>query len=125
MYGGLFSAGHATHNVAASRAATEASHRASHDANKARSETEELKDDVEKLLMITEALWTILKEQLGYDEDELIRRIEEIDMRDGILDGKVKAGINPDCPECGRKLIGKRAKCLYCGVEVKRDLFER
>ena len=125
MYGSMFAASHAAHNAAVSRAATATSHRASQEANQARSETEELKFDVEKLLMITEALWIILREQLGYDEDELIRRVQEIDMRDGRLDGKVKATINPDCPECGRKLIGKRPKCLYCGVEVKRDLFER
>ncbi len=60
--------------------------------------------DVEKLLMITEALWTIIKEQLGYEDEELIRRIEEIDMRDGKLDGKVKGSVNPLCPECQRVL---------------------
>ena len=75
--------------------------------------------------MITEAMWTILKEQLGYEDEELMRRIEEIDMRDGVVDGKVKNTPNPPCPECGRTLIGKRPKCLYCGVEVKREIFER
>lgn len=125
MYGSLFSVGHAAHSAAVSKSATEASHRASQEASRARSENEEIKFDVEKLLMITEALWTILKEQLGYDDDELIRRVQEIDMRDGRLDGKVAPSVNPACPECGRTLIGKRPKCLYCGVEVKRDLFER
>lgn len=125
MFGSLFSAGHAAHSAAVSKAATEASHRAAKEASRARSENEEIKFDVEKLLMITEALWTILKEQLGYDDEELIRRVQEIDMRDGRLDGKVATSVNPPCPECGRTLIGKRPKCLYCGTEVKRDLFER
>jgi len=125
MYGGLFSAARCAHSTAQSKAAIMTGHRAAGEASQARLDVEDVKLDVEKLLMITEAMWVILKEQLGYDDDELIRRIEEIDMRDGVLDGKVKATVNPDCPECGRKLIGKRPKCLYCGTVVKRDPFER
>ena len=125
MYGGLFSAGHAAHSHAQSRAAVQAGHKASQDANRIRTENEQIQFDVEKLLMITEAMWTILKEQLGYEDEELMRRIEEIDMRDGVLDGKVKGSINPPCPECGRVLIGKMPKCLYCGTAVQRDPFER
>ena len=123
MYGNMFSAASAPRSAAASRAATEAGHRAAQEAGRARSEIEELEYEVEKLLMITESLWNILKEQLGYDDEELFRRVHEIDMRDGRLDGKVAASVNPPCPECGRTLIGKRPKCLYCGTEVKRDLF--
>ena len=111
--------------LAASRAATEASHRASHDANKARSETEELKYDVEKLLMITEALWLLLKEQHGYSDEDLIRRVQEIDLRDGKLDGKVAKQQKPACSQCDRTLIGSRPVCLYCGAAVERGPFER
>jgi len=28
--------------------------------------------------------------------------------------------VNPDCPKCSRKLMGKRPVCLYCGAEVAR-----
>ena len=125
MYGGLFSAGAAAANRAETNAANMASQRAASEANRARTEIENVKFDVEKLLMITEALWIILKEQLGYDDEELIRRINEIDMRDGRLDGKVKESVNPNCPECDRVLIGRMNKCLYCGTEVDRDPFER
>jgi uncharacterized OB-fold protein len=38
-------------------------------------------------------------------------------MRDGKLDGKV-AKVTPDCHQCGRKLMGKRPVCLYCGAEA-------
>jgi hypothetical protein len=85
----------------------------------ARAQNEFIQCDVEKLFMITEALWTILKEKHGCTDAELVQRVQEIDLRDGKLDGKV-AKVKPDCPKCGRKLMGKRPVCLYCGAEVAR-----
>ena len=84
-----------------------------------RAQNEFIQCDVEKLFMITEALWTILKEKHGCTDAELVQRVQEIDLRDGKLDGKV-AKVNPDCPKCSRKLMGKRPVCLYCGAEVAR-----
>ncbi|MBT3191280.1 MAG: hypothetical protein HN341_01865 [Verrucomicrobia bacterium] len=116
---------------AVNRAATKnqsslAGKQASRVATDVRHQTEYIKSDVEKLFMITEALWTILKEQHGYTEDDLIARVEAIDMRDGVLDGRVaKSAVKPDCPECGRKLMGRRPVCLYCGTEVILDPFSR
>jgi hypothetical protein len=82
--------------------------------------------DVEKLLMITEALWSMLKQEHGYSDDDLIARIHEIDLRDGKLDGKVaRDEVKPECPQCGRVLIGKRPVCLYCGTPVALDPFQR
>ena len=84
-----------------------------------RAQNEFIQCDVEKLFMITEALWTILKEKHGCTDAELVQRVQEIDMRDGKLDGRVTK-VNPDCPKCSRKLMGKRPVCLYCGAEVAR-----
>jgi len=84
-----------------------------------RTQNEFIQCDVKKLFMLTEALWTILKEKHGCTDAELVQRVQEIDLRDGKLDGKV-AKVNPDCPKCGRKLMGKRPVCLYCGAEVAR-----
>jgi len=95
------------------------------DAAAARSEVDSLKVDVERLLMITEALWMILKEQHGYDDKELIKRIVTIDMRDGKLDGKVAAEPPHKCPKCDRTLFKNRPRCLYCGEPVMPDPFQR
>ncbi|MEY4689743.1 MAG: hypothetical protein RIT19_68 [Verrucomicrobiota bacterium] len=92
---------------------------ASRTATDVRTQNEFIQCDVEKLFMLTEALWTILKEKHGCTDAELVRRVQEIDLRDGKLDGKV-AKVKPDCPKCGRKLMGKRPVCLYCGAEVAR-----
>jgi ribosomal protein S27AE len=90
-----------------------------------RSRNEEMRLDVEKLFMITEALWLILKEKHGYTDEHLASMIQEIDLRDGKLDGKVRKQPNPICPQCGRTLMGKHSVCLYCGTAVVRDPFER
>ena len=81
--------------------------------------------DVEKLLMITEALWTILKEQHGYTDEDLVKRIRDIDLRDGKLDGKRGKETPQACPSCKRTLIGRHPLCLYCGTKVARDPFQR
>ena len=105
--------------TSARQRATDAGATATQTANDARRQGELLQCDVEKLFMLTEALWTILKERHGYTDADLVRRINEIDLRDGKLDGKVATEkVQPDCTHCGRKLIGKRPVCLYCGGEV-------
>lgn len=94
-------------------------------AREARTEVDLLKLDVERLLMISEALWQILKENHGYDDNELIRRIAQIDLRDGRLDGRVAAGAPTECPHCHHTLIKKRPFCMYCGKPVATDPFQR
>jgi hypothetical protein len=81
--------------------------------------------DVEKLFMITEAIWDILKEKHGYSDDDLVRMVQNIDLRDGVLDGKVAKEPKPPCAKCGRTLLGKHPVCLYCGAVSVRDPFER
>jgi len=124
MMTGLFVAGAAQQMARANRARS-AGERAARTAAEVRTQSDAITCDVEKLFMITEALWTILKEQHGYSDDELIGRIQEIDLRDGRLDGKVASQRNPLCPQCRRTLMGKHPVCLYCGTAVARDPFER
>jgi len=89
----------------------------------ARARADALQQDIEKLYMITEALWTLLKQQHGYDDEVLGRLIEAIDLRSGKADGRRAKQVNPACPTCGRTLIGKHPACLYCGTAVERELF--
>lgn len=121
---GVFFAASAASGTQAYHASVEASN-AAHQASRARDEVDLLRADVEKLLMISEALWSMLEEQHGYTEDELVRRVEQIDLRDGRLDGKVAKGPAERCPGCHRAILGRRPVCLYCGHTVKRGPFER
>ena len=94
-------------------------------ARNVRTDLEFVRCDIERLLMITEALWGILKEKHGYTDDELMRRITEIDRRDGKVDGRVAQSPPASCPRCNRTLERKRPFCLYCGQAIAWDPFER
>ena len=95
------------------------------DLRSARTDVELMKYDIERLLMIAEALWTILKEKHGYTDADLIQRVAMIDARDGRIDGRVAASPPQPCPHCGRIVERKRPRCLYCGHMVPLDPFAR
>lgn len=105
--------------------ASQSARDASSEARRASTKAEQVQFDVERLLMITEALWMILKEQHGYDDAELQRRVAEIDMRDGKLDGKVARTAPVKCPKCSKPLSKKRPRCIYCGHVAPPSLFAR
>ena len=84
-----------------------------------------LKSDIERLLMITEALWMFLKTAHGYKDEDLTKLITQIDLRDGKLDGRVAASPPRACPYCGQTLYKKRPFCMYCGKPVSLDPFRR
>lgn len=87
-----------------------------------------LRGEIERLLMLTEALWTFIQEQNpNLTDDDLIKRVAEIDLRDGKLDGRVakEAREIDTCPKCNRPVGRKRPTCLYCGSALIRDPFER
>jgi hypothetical protein len=89
------------------------------------SDVQQLKSEVERLYFITEALWRILKEKHGLDDNEVVRQIALIDLEDGKLDGR-KAKTPPQpCPKCGRILAKQRTSCMFCGELVAADPFER
>jgi hypothetical protein len=88
-------------------------------------ELESLRANTERLLMITEALWTMLKDQFEYTDAHLIQRITEIDARDGRVDGRVSKSPPPACPKCQRPVSRRGAMCLYCGTTIPPEPFAR
>ena len=48
-----------------------------------------LEERVDHLSMTNRALWEIVAEEHGYDEDKFSAKVAEIDLRDGRLDGKL------------------------------------
>src|ERR1700761_735 len=93
------------------------------DAREAVSATEVLRHDVDRLLMITEALWTLLKKEHGYTDASLVQLVNEIDLRDGKLDGKTSAAPPAPCPQCGKINSNQRMLCIYCGSQLPKNLF--
>lgn len=94
-------------------------------AREARTDVELLKHDVNRVLMITEALWTFLKRQHGYTDDDLRNLVQEIDLRDGKADAQTGKEQPVQCPSCGRVNAAKRTFCIYCGKALQGNLFAR
>jgi hypothetical protein len=86
---------------------------------------DQIQHNVERLLLITEALWSLLKEKHEYEDEELVKRVLEIDARDGQIDGKVAAAPPTNCPHCDRPTSKNRRYCIYCGEPMPVDLFQR
>ena len=89
------------------------------------SEFAELQAEVERLYFITEALWRILKEKHGLDENELVKQITLIDIEDGKLDGRKPKSPPQPCPKCNRTVGRQRLKCIFCGEPIAQNPFDR
>lgn len=116
-HGFFYGAGHA----AARDAGTQASH-ASSNARKAKTEGEALAERFDRLALMTEALWLLLRDRLGVTEEELTAIARDLDLSDGRLDGRVRRA-SAECASCGRMVGKNRAKCLYCGTPMDRAPF--
>jgi len=81
-----------------------------------KAETRELRRLVNKLMLVTQALWEIVAETNNLDNKLLIKKVNEVDLRDGRLDGKLKRAVKK-CASCGRTLHKEHSRCLYCGSE--------
>jgi hypothetical protein len=80
---------------------------------------EDLQRHVERLSLACQAMWELLRLCSDVTEDDLEKKILEIDGRDGSVDGKI--GVQAlDCPACGRKTSSKRSSCVMCGAPIKR-----
>ncbi|HVU28033.1 MAG TPA: zinc ribbon domain-containing protein [Verrucomicrobiae bacterium] len=93
------------------------------DARDALNATDLMRHDVDRLLMITEALWTLLKKEHGYTDQMLTDLVNTIDLRDGKLDGRVADSPPKPCPKCGKINSRKRNFCIYCGNPLPTSLF--
>lgn len=82
-----------------------------------------LAERFDRLALITEALWSLLKERSDMTDEELLEHVRAVDLSDGVLDGKIRRGASP-CSGCGRMLSKRNVRCLYCGVEVAQGPFE-
>jgi hypothetical protein len=76
---------------------------------------QELERQVETLQMTCGAIWELLGPRAGFGPEDLGRRIDEIDLRDGRLDGRL-APPAVECGGCGKRIGGHRTTCYYCGT---------
>jgi hypothetical protein len=94
-------------------------------AREAQTNVDLLTHDIDRLLMITEAMWTLMKKEHGYTDDVLTKLIEEIDSRKVIVDGIAVKDAPQSCPSCGKINSAKRMFCIYCGKPILTHPFAR
>jgi hypothetical protein len=98
---------------------------ASDRAKRLQAEVDDLKRRADALTIANQALWEILRARLGIEDKTVLLKMQEIDLRDGLADGKISP--RPvACPRCARNSNSKRRACLYCGAALPAGhLFEK
>jgi hypothetical protein len=94
----------------ASRQANEASSRA----NSAEQHVRELEHRVERLALACNAMWSLLRDQTGLTDPQLLEKIQQMDSADEVVNGRVKNLVQ--CPSCHRQVSPRKGKCIYCGT---------
>lgn len=83
--------------------------------NSTAGDVDDLHRHVRKLALVSQALYELLKESTGITDEDLRRRIELIDKRDGAADGKLDAA-PLKCPKCGGAVTAGGLSCKTCGA---------
>ena len=76
----------------------------------------ELEDRLDKLTLICMGMWSLLAESNKVTEEDLIKRVTQIDLEDGVADGKVTKQV-ARCDRCDRIMSPRHKRCIYCGTE--------
>ena len=85
---------------------------------------ENLRGEVEKLHLVVEAMWKLLKMRTGLSDKELVQMMNEVDAADGQLDGKSTKDDISTCNGCGKVLQKGIPTCMYCGLSHQISPFE-
>ena len=81
-----------------------------------------MRHDIEKLFLIVEALWAIVKETSNLKDEDFAALIRQIDLQDGRLDGRNSTTAEIlKCAKCGKTLLHGQTRCAYCGEELLFD----
>ncbi len=113
MIGGGYSGGYASATATA----------AASTAREAQTNVDLVAHDIDRLLLITEALWMLMKKEYGYTDDVLTNLIGEIERRKVVVDGVAVKDPPQTCPSCGKINSAKRLFCIYCGKPILTNPF--
>ncbi len=81
----------------------------------ARSKNEDLERRLDFLCLANMAMWDLLKEHTSLTEENLIERMQDLDIADGSMDGKVEQEPRM-CIKCERRLPKHIQVCQYCST---------
>lgn len=74
---------------------------------------------VDRLVLLLEAMWSLMREQ-GFSDADLAARLMELDQSDGSIDGR--RTIPPaTCRSCGSKVAAGLTACQFCGTALPAE----
>ena len=88
--------------------------RSSRRADSVKEDVRNLEERLDRLLLVTQALWSLLRKRTKLTEKDLLNEVTELDLQDGKLDGKATKPI-VRCPKCDATICHKFNRCLFCG----------
>ncbi len=86
------------------------------EARRAERRMHDVEQRLEKLTLITMAMWSLLQQETNLTEEDLMERVRQIDLMDGRSDGRITPQI-ARCSQCNRVMNPRHSRCLYCGQE--------
>ena len=89
------------------------------EANQAQLNVAKGRTDIERLYLLVEALWAILKPSTGLPDEDLVTIAEAFAPPHGKADGRnATHTVITQCPNCGRTLLKGHRRCAYCQTDV-------
>ena len=82
-----------------------------------REDTADLHARIDRLTLVNEAIWTLLKEASNLTEQHLVDRVKELDESDGQGDGVFRPAAHR-CTKCEAAVGHGRRTCMFCGAEA-------
>jgi len=114
---------HSNTDSFAARAAQQTASDARSQARDASTSVHYLEEEVDRLKLICEAMWTLIKENTKLTDEDLVAVMAQLDLSDGQADGKKKTG-PAICPKCDRPNSRRHDMCIYCGQFLKTKPFD-
>lgn len=75
---------------------------------------------LDRLSLACQAMWELLRDTTDFEEQDILKRMEEVDLRDGVKDEKMTPA-SLHCESCGRKGNPRRRQCVYCGGKLPAE----
>lgn len=83
-----------------------------------------LMDRVDRLELLCKSLTELIISKGVATREELSVVTQQLDLADGVEDGKISARVRksaPRCSSCGRFINPRRSSCVYCHAVVEQD----
>lgn len=78
---------------------------------------EDLTQRVERLSLVCQAMWELLSQHTHISNNDLMRKVVEVDTRDGLQDGRMAPRVI-QCPKCKNNVNTRRPRCVVCGSVI-------